>query len=57
MGTPEMTRYGMGEADFTELAGLLAQILRGDGSDADGQWREAVAALRSRFTDMHYCLA
>jgi len=46
----------MGEADFTELAGLLARILRGDGTDADGQWREAVAALRSRFTDMHYCL-
>jgi len=56
MGTPEMTRYGMGEADFVELAGLLAQILKRDGSDADGQWREAVAALRSRFTDMHYCL-
>jgi aminomethyltransferase len=57
MGTPEMTRYGMQEADFTELAGLLAQILRGDGAQPDAQWREAVAALRGRFTDMHYCLA
>ncbi len=56
MGTPEMTRYGMREGDFEELAGLLAQILRGDASQADGQWREAAAALRSRFMDMHYCL-
>jgi glycine/serine hydroxymethyltransferase len=56
MGTPEMTRYGMQEADFVELAALLAQILRGEAATPDGQWREAVAALRSRFTDMGYCL-
>jgi glycine/serine hydroxymethyltransferase len=56
MGTPEMTRYGMRESDFAELAGLLAEILRGDASAADGRWREAVTALRGRFTHMRYCL-
>ncbi len=56
MGTPEMTRYGMQEADFTELAALLAEILRGDASGAGDRWREAVIALRGRFTDMRYCL-
>ena len=56
MGTAEMTRYGMQEADFAELAGLLTEILRGDATKADGQWRETVTALRSRFTDMRYCL-
>ncbi len=56
MGTPEMTRYGMREADFAELAGLLAEILRGDASEAHGRWREAVSALRGRFTHMRYCL-
>jgi aminomethyltransferase len=56
MGTPEMTRYGMGEADFIELAALLAEILKGDASGADDRWREAVIALRGRFTEMRYCL-
>jgi aminomethyltransferase len=55
MGTPEMTRYGMVEADFTELAALLAEILKGDGSGAAHPWREAVTALRGRFTEMRYC--
>jgi len=53
MGTPEMTRYGMREQDFTELAGLLAEILR-DAAGSDR--REAVTALRGRFTEMRYCL-
>jgi aminomethyltransferase len=56
MGTPEMTRYGMQESDFSELAGLLAEILRGDGSGAEDRWRDAVASLRGRFTEMTYCL-
>ncbi len=56
MGTPEMTRYGMQEADFVELAGLLAEILRGGGSGAEDRWQEAVASLRGRFTEMKYCL-
>ena len=50
-----MTRYGMVEADFIELAALLAEILQGDASGADHSWREAVMALRGRFTEMRYC--
>ncbi len=57
MGTQEMTRYGMQERDFAELAGLLAEILRGPASAPEGHWREAVNALRGRFTEMRYCLA
>lgn len=56
MGTPEMTRYGMLEADFAALAELLAEILRGDGAGDSARWREAVSDLRSRFTQMQYCL-
>jgi aminomethyltransferase len=56
MGTPEMTRYGMQEADFVELAGLLAEILRGGASGAEDRWQDAVASLRGRFTEMKYCL-
>ena len=47
-----MTRYGMKEADFAELAALLAGILRDEGADR----RDAVAALRGRFTEMGYTL-
>jgi glycine/serine hydroxymethyltransferase len=57
MGTPEMTRYGMQETDFAELAGLLAEILRSDTSQGESQRREAVAALRSRFKGMRYCFS
>ena len=56
MGTPEMTRYGMVEKDFAELAGLIAEIL-GDGTQTDGGGRrDAVAELRGRFTEMQFCL-
>ena len=43
LGAQEMTRYGMLPQDFAALAKLLAAILR-----------DAVAALRSEFTQMHY---
>jgi glycine/serine hydroxymethyltransferase len=56
MGTPEMTRYGMMEDDFAALAALLAEILRGGGSEAGGEWRERVSELRGRFVQMRYCL-
>jgi aminomethyltransferase len=56
IGTPEMTRYGMREGDFAELASLLAEILRGDSSTPAGHWSDAVAAFRGRFTDMRFCL-
>jgi len=57
MGTPEMTRYGMQETDFVELASLLADILRGDEALPQDHWRASVNALRARFTQMRYCLA
>jgi aminomethyltransferase len=56
MGTPEMTRYGMKESDFGELAALIATIVRDGGQQPDGKWREDVGELRSRFREMHYCL-
>ena len=46
-----MTRFGMKEADFSELAGLMADvILRNRNVAAE------VAAFRSRFHSMRYCL-
>ncbi len=49
-GVQEMTRFGMGPADFAELAGLMADcILRG------AAVREEAERLRGRFLDMHYC--
>ena len=56
MGSQEMTRYGMEPADFGELAGLIAEILRDGEHKPEGHWREAVATLRSRFTEMRYTL-
>jgi aminomethyltransferase len=56
MGTQEMTRYGMKEADFTELASLIATIARDAGTMPVGAWREDVVELRSRFSEMHYHL-
>jgi aminomethyltransferase len=55
MGSQEMTRYGMGQADFQHLARLVAEILRAGGDKPRGHWREAVEALRGDFRDMHYC--
>jgi glycine/serine hydroxymethyltransferase len=55
MGTQEMTRHGMKEADFRAFAALLAGIV-GDGSAKNrGALREQVKAFRAGFTDMHYC--
>jgi aminomethyltransferase len=51
MGSQEMTRYGMREGDFAELATLIGRVVR-DGGDHAGQ----VRAFRERFVRMHYCL-
>lgn len=56
MGTQEMTRYGMKESDFEELAALIATIVREAGTQPEETWREAAMELRGRFTEMHYCL-
>ncbi len=51
-GVQEMTRFGMGPADFEELAGLMADcILRG------APVREDVERLRGRFLEMRYCFS
>lgn len=50
LGVQEMTRFGMKEPDFQELAGHLAEVVRG------GKAGEKVASLRGRFTEMQYCL-
>jgi len=50
MGVQEMTRFGMKEKDFEELAGMVAGVLlRGEDVKAKAQ------ALRARFLDMKYC--
>ncbi len=50
MGVQEMTRFGMRAGDFSELAGVMADCIRGGAKVAD-----KVIALRRRFRDMHYC--
>ena len=50
MGVAEMTRFGMKEDDFKELAGLMSDsILR------NVNIKEKVIGLRQRFPDMKYC--
>ena len=56
LGTQEMTRFGMNEADFRELAGLLAHILAEGDSEVPGSRREDVIRFRKRFTRMRYHL-
>jgi glycine/serine hydroxymethyltransferase len=51
MGVQEMTRFGMKEKDFAELAGIMADaILR------RRPVKDEVTRLRSRFLKMQYCL-
>ena len=55
MGAQEMTRFGMKESDFEELAGLMTEII-GQGHDRPaGHWVSAVETFRARFTEMQYC--
>ena len=48
IGVQEMTRYGMREADVQDLAGLIADAVRGKAV------KDAVHALRRRFETVHY---
>jgi aminomethyltransferase len=52
LGVQEMTRFGMGPDDFAELAGLMAEAIRGSRSV-----KQEVAAFRERFTEMDYCFS
>jgi len=56
MGTSEMTRYGMFEAAFEELALLIAEIVREGDDRPAGFWRDRVEAFRSRFLGMRFHL-
>jgi glycine hydroxymethyltransferase len=51
IGTPELVRWGVTEADAPRLAALIAEALR---SNAPETLAPRVAALRATFTQLHY---
>jgi glycine/serine hydroxymethyltransferase len=51
-GVQEMTRFGMKEADFEPLAGLMADVVIRNRSV-----RDAVENERAKFLNMQYCLS
>jgi glycine hydroxymethyltransferase len=52
LGTPEIVRFGMTEADMPELAGHLADAL--GGSRPPEAIARDVSAFRRRFTQLHF---
>ena len=50
MGVSEMTRFGMKEKDFQELAGLMADLIN-NGSTI----KEEIIKFRKSFVDMQFC--
>ncbi|MEE9399419.1 MAG: glycine cleavage system aminomethyltransferase GcvT [Dehalococcoidales bacterium] len=51
MGVQEMTRFGMKETDFGELADYMAEVMLGEMGVSP-----KVSKFRERFTKMQYCL-
>jgi glycine/serine hydroxymethyltransferase len=51
MGVQEMTRFGMKERDFAELAGIMAEAIL-----KKLPVKEEVIHFRSRFLQIQYCL-
>jgi glycine/serine hydroxymethyltransferase len=51
MGTQEMTRFGMKEKDFVQLAEYVADCLK-----LNKNVRDEVKQFRSKFLSMEYCL-
>jgi glycine/serine hydroxymethyltransferase len=51
MGTQEMTRFGMQEKDFGQLAGYMVDCIKSNKSV-----KAEVATFRRKFLDMKYCL-
>ena len=51
LGVQEMTRFGMKEDGFRELAGYMAEIIRG------GSLAKQISDFRSRYTRMEYCFS
>ena len=56
LGTQEMTRFGMNESDFRELAGLVASIVLEGASVDSGARRDDVIRFRQRFVQMRFAL-
>jgi aminomethyltransferase len=52
MGVQEMTRFGMEEEDFAQLAEYMSEIIL-----HDRPMSEEVSRFRKRFTEMRYCLS
>ncbi len=50
MGVSEMTRFGMKEQDFEEIAEMMHEVIV-----MNRKVRERVNEYRRRFLDMHYC--
>jgi aminomethyltransferase len=50
LGVSEMTRFGMKEEDFRDLAGIIHDVVENNKRVSD-----PVKALRSRFLDLRYC--
>jgi hypothetical protein len=51
MGVQEMTRFGMKEDDFAQLAEYMSQVIVKDRSLA-----KEVSQFRKKFIEMKYCL-
>jgi len=51
-GVQEMTRFGMMENDFQQLAQFMADVIL-----KDSNVKQEVSSLRRRFVDMQYCFA
>ena len=56
LGTQEMTRFGMNESDFGELAGLVASIVLEEAPADSGARRDEVIRFRQRFVQMRFAL-
>jgi len=52
LGVSEMTRFGFGPAEFSNLAGLMKRVIV-DGADV----RHEVNELRAGFTELRYCFS
>jgi glycine/serine hydroxymethyltransferase len=51
MGVQEMTRFGMKEDDFGQLAEYMGQVILKDRPTA-----KEISQFRRQFTEMRYCL-
>jgi aminomethyltransferase len=51
MGVQEMTRFGMEEDDFVQLAEYMSQVILHDRSIA-----KEISQFRKKFIEMRYCL-